>query len=208
VPSAAQGPEAEEKTIAGAIRTDFILSAEIMVISLKAIEGDPSWQFVAAIMVVIAILITVVVYGAVALIVKMDDIGLALARRDDEASQRTGKMLVAAMPKVLTFLTVVGTAAMLWVGGHIILAGLKDLHVWDSPYNFVTKDVRGVFKDIPGVGGLFAWLADTALSAILGLAVGAVIVKVVETLPFMKKDDHDAHADHSHAAEVADEHEA
>ena len=118
IPVAMQGPEAEEKVIAGAVRTDLILSAEIMVISLKEVL-DESTISRAVILVVVALLITVIVYGVVALIVKMDDIGLSLAGREQESSQKLGRSLVTAMPILLQWLTVIGTAAMLWVGGHI-----------------------------------------------------------------------------------------
>ena len=90
----------------------------------------------AVILAVVGILITVVVYGVVALIVKMDDIGLKMAERPSASSQRTGRMLVAGMPKLLAWLSVIGTAAMLWVGGHIILVGFDELG-WEWPYQLV-----------------------------------------------------------------------
>src|SRR5687768_2290653 len=126
VPAATVGPEAERATVAGAIRTDFILSAEIMVISLKEVLDEP---FVtrAVILVIVAILITIVVYGVVAAIVKMDDIGLSLATRQSEGAQRVGRGLVRAMPILLRWLSTIGIAAMLWVGGHILLVGADEL---------------------------------------------------------------------------------
>jgi len=177
VPSVVVGPEAEAKTISGAIRTDFILSAEIMVISLKEVI-DQGFVSRAVIMVVVAILITVVVYGLVAAIVKMDDVGLAMARRDDEASQRTGRMLVQAMPKVLTFLTVVGTAAMLWVGGHILVVGAHELG-WDWPYD-VVHDAEEAVSGVGGIGGVLGWLVNTLISAVVGFIVGSVIATIVD----------------------------
>ena len=128
------GPEAEAATVTGAVRTDFILSTEIMVISLKVIDEPLVTRGI--ILAIVAVLITVVVYGAVALIVKMDDVGLRMAQSDSESSQRTGRSLVAAMPKVLKTLSVVGTAAMLWVGGHILLVGAEELG-WHFPYDAV-----------------------------------------------------------------------
>ena len=124
--AAAKGPEAEETVVSGAIRTDFILSTEIMVIALNEVADQP-FLARAAILVVVAIGITLLVYGAVALIVKMDDVGLLLSRRDSGTSQRLGRTLVAAMPVLLRFLSVVGVAAMLWVGGHILVVGFDDL---------------------------------------------------------------------------------
>ena len=103
-PVVMQGPEAEEKTIKGAIRTDLILSAEIMVIALKEVI-DEGFLSRTIILVVVALLITVIVYGVVALIVKMDDIGLALVGRDSESTQHVGRLLVTGMPKVLSLLT-------------------------------------------------------------------------------------------------------
>ena len=176
VPVVMQGPDAERTTIAGAIRTDFILSAEIMVISLKEVIDEP---FVsrAVILVVVALLITVIVYGVVALIVKMDDAGLKLAQRDEPSAQRTGRLLVRGMPRLLKVLSVVGTAAMLWVGGHIILAGADELG-WHTPYD-VVHDLEHTVEDIGGVGGVLEWLINTAASAALGFVVGTILVTVV-----------------------------
>lgn len=176
VPVAMQGEDAEAATVAGAVRTDFILSGEIMVISLKEVI-DESFLSRAIIMVVVALFITMVVYGVVALIVKMDDIGLSLARRDAPATQRIGRAMVAGMPKLLTWLTVVGTAAMLWVGGHILVVGAHELG-WDFPYDIV-HDLEESVLDIATFGGVLAWLVNTALSAAVGLAVGALIVAVI-----------------------------
>jgi len=177
VPSVLKGPEAEAETISGAIRTDFILSAEIMVISLKEVI-DQGFVSRAVIMVVVAILITVVVYGLVAMIVKMDDVGLSLARRDDASSQRLGSLLVRAMPKVLTFLTVIGTAAMLWVGGHILIVGAHELG-WDWPYDIV-HDAEGAVDGVGGIGGVLGWLVNTLISAIVGFIVGTIIATIVD----------------------------
>jgi hypothetical protein len=184
VPAAALGPDAEKATISGAIKTDFILSAEIMVISLKEVL-DEGLAARAAILVVVALLITAIVYGVVALIVKMDDIGLALTQRASASAQRTGRLLVQGMPKLLKALTVVGTAAMLWVGGHIILAGADELG-WHGPYDVVHDLEEGV-HDVSAIGGVLAWLVNTAASAVLGLVVGAVIVAVMAALPFGKQ---------------------
>jgi len=178
-PAVMVGPEAEAETVKGAVRTDLILSAEIMVISLKGLidEGNDGIVRQAIILIVVAFLITAVVYGLVALIVKMDDIGLKLAERDEESSQKLGRSLVNAMPKVLTVLTVVGTAAMLWVGGHIILVGTHDLG-WDGIYGPV-HDIEENIADVGGIGGVLAWLFNTGVSAIIGLILGFIIVAIV-----------------------------
>lgn len=180
VPAAARGPEAEQATIKGAIRTDFILSAEIMVISLKEVIDEPLAAR-AVILVVVALLITAVVYGVVALIVKMDDVGLALTQREGASVQRTGRLLVLGMPKLLRVLSVIGTAAMLWVGGHIILAGSDELG-WHDPYDKVHDLEHGV-EDVGAVGGVLEWLVNTGASAVVGFVVGAVLVGVVSLIP-------------------------
>ncbi len=155
--------EHEEKMTAGAIRTDFILSAEIMAIALKDVAADiPSIWGQAGALIVVAIGITLAVYGVVGLIVKMDDIGLHMAQRKNGGSQAIGRGMVLAMPKLLAFLSTVGTAAMLWVGGQIILHGF---HIYPGELVGIT-------------GGVLGWVADAALCGVFGLVVGAVIVWV------------------------------
>lgn len=179
VPVAMQGPEAEAATVAGAIRTDFILSAEIMVIALKEVLDEPVLQR-GIILVVVALLITLVVYGVVALIVKMDDVGLHLVEQGSPPMARLGRLLVRGMPKLLAVMAVIGTAAMLWVGGHIIVVGADELG-WHGPYDLVHDLADGV-HDVGGIGGVLAWLVNTVLSAALGVGVGAVAVAVVARL--------------------------
>jgi predicted DNA repair protein MutK len=196
VPVVMQGPEAEAEVISGAVRTDFILSAEIMVIALKEVL-DQGFLSRAIIMVVVALFITVVVYGVVALIVKMDDIGLSLAGRESASSQKLGRAMVAGMPILLTWLSVIGTAAMLWVGGHILIIGAHELG-WDLPYDIV-HDLEGSVNDVGGIGGLLAWLVNTALSAVVGIVWGAIAVAVVSRLPFLSHGDNDADVAHGDA---------
>lgn len=180
-PAAELGPDAEATTIAGAIRTDFILSAEIMVIALKEVISEPVVSR-GVILAVVGVGITVVVYGVVALIVKMDDVGLSLAGRTSQTSQRLGRMLVTGMPKVLAWLSVIGTAAMLWVGGHILLVGFDELG-WHAPYHLV-HELEKVVHRVPGLGVVLAWVVNTLASALVGLVVGVVLVMVIERLPF------------------------
>ena len=177
LPAVAVGPDAEQRTISGAIRTDFILSAEIMVIALKEVI-DEGFVSRAVIMLVVAVLITVVVYGVVALIVKMDDIGLRMVESGREPAVRIGRMLVLGMPKVLAVLSVVGTAAMIWVGGHILVAGTDELG-WHGPYELV-HSLEDLVRDVAGIGGALAWVVNTIASAIVGLVVGFVIVGIVQ----------------------------
>ncbi|MBU3750587.1 MAG: DUF808 domain-containing protein [Mycobacterium sp.] len=191
-PAAELGPDAESKTIASAIRTDFILSAEIMVIALKEVLHEPLFAR-AAILLVVAVGITAGVYGVVALIVKMDDIGLMLAERKSPRTQRLGQMLVTGMPKVLAWLSVIGTAAMLWVGGHIILAGADELG-WGAPYHLVHQ-LEHLVHGVPFVGGVLGWVVNALMSALLGIIVGVILVLVIERLPFRRsKGNHDAEA--------------
>ncbi|HEU4512628.1 MAG TPA: DUF808 domain-containing protein [Nocardioidaceae bacterium] len=180
-PAAAEGQEAEETVVSGAIRTDFILSTEIMVIALNEVADEP-FLARAAILVVVAIGITLLVYGVVALIVKMDDVGLHLAERSSTGVRRLGRGLVKGMPLLLRILSVVGVAAMLWVGGHILLVGADDLG-WHAPYELVHHMEEAVHDAAEAVGGVLAWVVNTAASALIGLVVGAVAVAVWHVLP-------------------------
>ncbi|KRF24170.1 MULTISPECIES: DUF808 domain-containing protein [unclassified Phycicoccus] len=171
----------EDDITSGAIRTDFILSAEIMVISLNEVADEPFLSR-AIILVVVAFAITILVYGVVALIVKMDDVGLHLSGRESGVSRTIGRALVAAMPRLLTTLSVVGIAAMIWVGGHIILVGLDDLGL-HAPYSWVHHAEESVHDATGALGGVFGWLTNTVGSAVLGLMVGAVVVAVMHVIP-------------------------
>ena len=167
--------------VSGAIRTDFILSAEIMVIALNEVADEPLLSR-AAILVLVAIVITVAVYGVVGLIVKMDDIGLRLAERGSGARRSIGQALVSGMPVLLNVLGIVGTAAMLWVGGHILLVGADELG-WHAPYEVVHHAEEVVREAVSVGGGLLAWLVNTGASALIGLVCGALIVAIVHVLP-------------------------
>jgi predicted DNA repair protein MutK len=183
VPAAVQGQDTERTMVTGAIRTDFILSAEIMVIALNEVADEPLLSR-ALILAVVAVLITVLVYGVVALIVKMDDIGLRLAETRNGASAATGRVLVRAMPKVLGVLSTVGIIAILWVGGQILLVGADELG-WHAPYELVHHAEEAV-ASAPAMGGLLAWLTNTLASALVGLVVGALVVAVLHLVPRRK----------------------
>jgi predicted DNA repair protein MutK len=167
----------ENTIVTGAVRTDFILSAEIMVISLNEVVDQP---FVsrAIILAVVALGITVLVYGVVGLIVKMDDVGLHLSERSGKGVAKLGRGLVKGMPGLLTALTVIGTAAMLWVGGHILLVGTDELGL-HFLYGAVHHLEEVAHEAAGGLGSVVAWLVNTTASALLGLVVGAVIVVVI-----------------------------
>ena len=151
-----------------------------MVISLKEVI-DETFVARAVILDVVAVLITAVVYGAVAGIVKMDDIGLTLAQRPSRGAQRTGRAMVKAMPILLRWLSTIGIAAMLWVGGHILLVGADELG-WHGPYDLV-HDLEHAVHDTGPFSGVLEWLVNTAASALIGLAVGLVLTFVVAKLP-------------------------
>ena len=173
------GEDHEETTIKGAIRTDFILSGEIMVIALKDVI-DEGFVSRTIILMIVAVLITFAVYGVVALIVKMDDIGLHMVETGKPSVMKVGRGLVAGMPKLLAALATIGTAAMLWVGGHILLVGSDELG-WHGPHE-VVHDLEHHVHDAP-LGGVLEWLINTASSALLGVAVGFVVVGVLRLLP-------------------------
>ena len=176
----------DEKTIVtGAVRTDFILSAEIMVISLNEVASE---GFVprAIILIVVALGITVLVYGVVGLIVKMDDVGLNLAQRSGKAVSAIGRGLVKGMPKLLSVLTVVGTAAMLWVGGHIILVGTDELGL-HAIYDVVHHLEEAAHDATGALGGVVGWIVNTIGSALLGLVIGSIIVAVMTLTVHRKK---------------------
>ena len=165
-----KGPDAEDSLVKAAITTDLILSAEIMVISLNEVIDQPFWLRLGA-LVAVGILLTLGVYGAVGLLVKMDDIGLALLKRHDGDSA-VGTALVKGMPIVLKIIGIIGTAAMLWVGGHIVVKGLSEFGA-EQPYGFIHHVTESISN------GALAWLADTGLSMLCGFILGAVIVTII-----------------------------
>ena len=169
--------EFERQRVAGAVRTDLILSAEIMAIALAEVTDEPLLQR-AVVLAVVGIAITVAVYGAVALIVKMDDIGLHLAGRRGAAAQRLGRVLVRAMPVVMTLLANIGTVAMLWVGGGILLHGTEVLGL-HAPSAFAHHVQHAVAAASGGLGGVLGWLSHAVIAAVVGLIVGAAVALVV-----------------------------
>lgn len=179
-PRLLQGPEAEAKVTAGAIRTDLILSAEVMIIALKDVLHEPLVMR-AAVLVIVAFAITVLVYGVVAVIVKLDDVGAHLAHRSSPAAQRVGRLLVVGTPKLLSALTVIGTAAMLWVGGHIMIASVAELG-WHWPHD-VVHTLEEALPDLGALSGVARWVVNTLVSAAVGVVVGMVINGVIRLLP-------------------------
>ncbi|AXH36112.1 DUF808 domain-containing protein [Humibacter sp. BT305] len=169
-----EGARDERKLVFGAIRTDLILSTEIMLIALDSLDtGLGFWGTLGA-LAVIALGMTALVYGAVALLVKIDDIGLQMMKNPARKVRRTGVRIVASMPAVFRVISVVGTVAMLWVGGHLVVANLAET-LWTGPYDLL----HVVTHAIEAAGPVVVWLADTAYSAVFGMLLGLVIVGIV-----------------------------
>jgi predicted DNA repair protein MutK len=173
-------PAAEDDMVTGAIRTDLILSAEIMVIALNEV-ADQAFVPRLIILIVVAVLLTAAVYGVVAVIVKMDDVGLHLIETGSRIGQQVGRALVAGMPKLLSALSAVGMVAMLWVGGHILLVGGDHLG-WHPPDDLVHYVEDRVRHSVKAFGAVLAWLVNTGASAVIGLVVGAVVAALVHLL--------------------------
>ena len=174
----------ESTMVKGAIRTDFILSGEIMAITLAAVAANSFWQR-AVVLAVVGVGITVAVYGAVALIVKADDAGAWLARREGRWAaplRGLGRGMVKGMPPSLRLLGIIGTAAMLWVGGGIIVHGLEGYGL-DWLGHGIASISSGAAALMPFAGGFTGWLTGAALAGLVGLAIGAAIVAVLQLLP-------------------------
>ena len=168
----------EAMQVKGAIRTDFILSAEIMAIALASLE-HLTLLTTAIALVVVAIAITVGVYGVVALIVNLDDIGLHMAERRNRSTRAIGNALVHLVPRLLSALSAIGTAAMLWVGGGILLHGLEELRLIDPVAHFIHDLAHRASAATGGLGGLTGWLITAVAGAIVGLLVGGIIAAIV-----------------------------
>lgn len=173
----------EEVMVKGAVRTDFILSAEIMVIALNEVL-DEHLVMRGATLALVAVLITIAVYGVVGLIVKMDDIGLHMAKRGSAARQAIGRGLVNFMPSLLAALATIGTAAMLWVGGQIVLHGLHEYHIGG-----IAEALEALAHSVAGglpLEGLWTWLIKATGDGIFGLLLGGLIVGVLHFVPGKK----------------------
>ena len=164
----------EDVKVTGAIRTDFILSAEIMAITLATVS-ESSFLMQAALLAIVGSLITVLVYGAVAIIVKADDVGLALAKSGSGLVSAIGRGIVAGMPPFLKALAVVGTAAMVWVGGGIVLHGLESFGLHAAGELLHAAEDAG-----KAISGFVGWLFGAAVSGIVGLVIGAALIPTVE----------------------------
>jgi len=170
----------EDSLVRGAITTDLILSAEIMIISLDTVK-DQSFLVEAAVLVVVGILMTLGVYGAVGLLVKIDDLGQGMIRRGH--TPRLGRALVKGMPWVLSAIGIIGTVAMLWVGGHLIVRGLHEVFGWHAPHELIEHAVEAVG------GGAAGWFAETGLSLVAGLIAGFLALGAVQLVRRLRPKD-------------------
>lgn len=167
----------EAEKVSGAVKTDFILSAEIMTIALAALpEGQPVWMQAFA-LALVAVGITAVVYGGVALIVKADDAGLWMVRTGRLGLTRAlGRGLVRLMPVLMAVLSIVGTAAMIWVGGSIVLHGLAELG-WPLPYDTIHHLAEALAHGVPeALAGFTLWAVTAACDGVFGLGLGLALI--------------------------------
>ena len=178
VDAMADPADLEALQVKGAIRTDFILSAEIMVIALSQL-GDLGIAMQAAALAAVGLVITVGVYGVVALIVKLDDIGIHLAERKNATARAIGNALVQIVPKMLSGLSTLGTAAMLWVGGGILLHGMEELHLGEAVPHALHHWSAVAGEASGAMGPVIEWFFYALGSAVAGLIVGGLIVLVV-----------------------------
>lgn len=177
-PAIVAGEGREDEMVSGAIRTDFILSAEIMAIALSEVADEIWWQQ-GIILALIGIVITVAVYGAVALIVKMDDVGLHLARENEGVIASFGRGLVAFMPTLLTSISIIGTLAMAWVGGGLLVHNIAELG-WHGPEHLIEIIADPVVNLVPQtMAGFIDWTVFAVLSGVFGVTIGSVIAPLV-----------------------------
>jgi len=180
-PAIVEGEGREEEMTAGAIRTDFILSAEIMAIALSEVTDEVWWQQ-GIILALIGVVITVVVYGAVAIIVKMDDVGLHLATEKDGALASFGRGLVNFMPKLLTAISIIGTLAMAWVGGGLLVHSVAELG-WHGPEHLIQAISIPLVSIVPQSISSFLYSVQFAvLSGLMGVAIGAILAPLVHKI--------------------------
>jgi predicted DNA repair protein MutK len=177
----ASAAEFEQERVSDAIQTDFILSAEIMTIALGALPAMPIWQQAIA-LALVGLGITLLVYGAVALIVKADDFGLLLARKArTRLARATGRGILVAMPWIMRTLGIVGTAAMIWVGGGIVLHGLGGFGL-EAPEHWIETAADGFGAAVPALGDLGPELVTIVVDGVFGLLVGLALIPVIGRL--------------------------
>ncbi|AKI01371.1 hypothetical protein IMCC20628_02674 [Hoeflea sp. IMCC20628] len=168
----------EKQRVAGAIKTDFILSAEIMTIALSSIESGTVWME-AMVLALVAVGITALVYGSVAVLVKADDVGLKMAQGAYfDATRSLGRAIVRGMPTFMETVASIGTAAMLWVGGSIIIHGLEGFGI--SFFGHLVEDSSAAVREaVAFASGFLGWATEALLSGIFGLAVGLALLAII-----------------------------
>lgn len=164
--------EQENRTVKSAVTTDLVLSAEIMIISMASIQEN-NWVMLLGMLALIALGMTILVYGTVGLLIKLDDIGLHLAKNQklSRPIRKTGYTLAKSMPKVFTLLSIIGTFAMLWVGGHILATALNDLGI-----PFLYNLLHTITNTTQNLGPIITWLTDTLTSMIYGITAGTILI--------------------------------
>ena len=175
----------EDHRVAGAIRTDFILSAEIMAITLSSVPNSGFW-IQAAVLAIVGIVITLGVYGAVALIVKADDLGLLLGSQTSESifgklARPLGRALVRGMPYFLSALATIGTAAMIWVGGSILVHGMAELGIF-WPEQTMHQLSGFAVHAFPSIAGILGWIVEAIFAGIVGIIIGTLLIPVTQYL--------------------------
>ena len=177
---ATSGEELEKGIVASATRTDLILSAEIMLVSMAGLSNESGIMRV-AVLIAVAFFMTFFVYGLVALLVKADDFGLHLAKdainpEDNRPGpvDNVGRTIVRVMPHIFNVIGVVGTVAMLWVGGHLVIENLAEVGV--PVFHHILEVAEHA---VASAGGFVTWLVETLLSGIFGVILGAVIAWIV-----------------------------
>jgi len=180
MPETLDAAHLEKQRVAGAIKTDFILSAEIMTIALASIDQTAWWKTAVA-LAIVAIGITVLVYGSVAVLVKADDFGLKLSQSGRLGFTRTvGRGIVTWMPAVMTTISTIGTTAMLWVGGSILVHGLEQFgFTW---LGHTIHDIAAAAQNIHGIGDILGWLTKATLDGIFGLIVGLALIPLAHAI--------------------------
>jgi uncharacterized protein len=172
--------ELENEKVASAVRTDFILSAEIMAITLSTVAAASIWVQ-GGVLAFVGLGMTAIVYGAVAIIVKADDVGAAMAQTSSSVVRAIGRGIVIGMPIFLKILTYIGMVAMLWVGGGIIVHGLHELGV-HGPEDMIKAAGKSVAAFVPSMTGFISWFVGASISAVIGLVIGAIVAPLVHKL--------------------------
>ena len=179
-------PQDEASIVRSAVTTDFVLSIEIMLISMSNLDSDIWWMRL-IMLVIVGLMMTGLVYGAVALLLKFDDVGVSVAKRgvqrNSQMLQNLGSALVKLMPLVFRALSIVGAAAMLWVGGHLLLANSAEVGL-EAPMEFVHQITHGINN------GVLLWFVDALLSAVFGIIAGIILVGAKKIADLFTKKSH------------------